>query len=60
MSNRFSLNYFDVSFQHIVHDISYMLDIELVKAIFEPRHEKTCYLHMRKQRCRSASPELRY
>ena len=22
---------------------------------YEPHHEKTCYLHMRKQRCRSAA-----
>ena len=23
--------------------------------LYEPRHEKACFLHMRKQRCRSAA-----
>ena len=42
------------------HDADHLLGEEVFDEIecfliFEPRHEKTGYLHMRKQRCRSAS-----
>ena len=33
----------------------FFLIVEKMKCIFEPRHEKTGSLHMRKQRLRSAS-----
>ena len=38
-----------------VHKIAYYLPEELIQPIYEPRREKTGFLHMRKQRHRSAS-----
>ena len=35
--------------------IQFVLYQVLLTFQFEPHHEKTCFLHMRKQRCRSAA-----